>query len=68
MAVPKKKTSKSRRDQRRSHLALHPVNNVKCDNCGSDRLPHHICKSCGYYNKRQVFTIKPVAKEAAENA
>ncbi|MDR1475585.1 MAG: 50S ribosomal protein L32 [Holosporales bacterium] len=67
MAVPKKKTSKSRRDQRRSHLALKPTNYVKCKNCGSDRLPHHICKSCGHYNMRQVFS-KPAGEEVSDSA
>lgn len=55
MAVPKKKTSKSRRDMRRSHLALTPVNFVLCPNCGSVRLPHNMCSACGFYKGRQVI-------------
>jgi large subunit ribosomal protein L32 len=58
MAVPKKKISKSRRDMRRSHLALVPVNTVGCSNCGESRLPHHLCATCGTYNGRQVLKDK----------
>ncbi|MBW8310166.1 MAG: 50S ribosomal protein L32 [Candidatus Paracaedibacteraceae bacterium] len=56
MAVPKKKTSQSRRNMRRSHHALKPVNVNECSNCGSRKLPHHICPSCGHYNGRQVIS------------
>ena len=55
MAVPKKKTSKSRRGMRRSHDALKPINVVNCKNCGESRLPHHVCMSCGQYNGRQIM-------------
>ncbi len=63
MAVPKKKVSKSRRDMRRSHHRLRPVNLVECANCGELKLPHHICQACGYYNGREV--IARVADSAA---
>jgi large subunit ribosomal protein L32 len=55
MAVPKKKTSKSRRDMRRSHDKLAPINLVDCPNCQARRLPHHVCQSCGWYNNRQII-------------
>ncbi|MDR1375237.1 MAG: 50S ribosomal protein L32 [Holosporaceae bacterium] len=55
MAVPKKKISKSRRDMRRSHLALKPVASAACPNCGDAKLPHHLCKTCGIYNGRQIL-------------
>ncbi|MDR2794753.1 MAG: 50S ribosomal protein L32 [Holosporaceae bacterium] len=58
MAVPKKKISKSRRDMRRSHLALKPVNSVACLNCGESRLPHHMCNNCGMYNGKQILKDK----------
>ena len=61
MAVPKKKTSQSRMKMRRSHDALVPVNYVSCSNCGSDKLPHHVCPVCGYYNGRQVVRDKRVS-------
>jgi large subunit ribosomal protein L32 len=61
MAVPKKKTSKSRRNMRRSHDAL-PTNAYnECANCGEMKRPHHICSSCGYYDGREVVEQKTVA-------
>lgn len=65
MAVPKKKTSKSRRNMRRSHDALTIVNTVECGNCGSHKLPHHVCPSCGHYKGRQVFRTR-VSNDTAE--
>jgi large subunit ribosomal protein L32 len=58
MAVPKKKISKSRRDMRRSHLALVPTNVVNCPNCGESKLPHHMCDNCGMYNNHQILKDK----------
>ena len=59
MAVPKKKTSRSRQGMRRSHHALTPVTHSgACPNCGAPRLPHHLCASCGYYNGRAVRVAK----------
>lgn len=54
MAVPKKKTSKSRRDMRRAHHALKTVNVAECPNCGEIKRPHHVCGSCGHYDGREV--------------
>jgi large subunit ribosomal protein L32 len=54
MAVPKKKTSKSRRNMRRSHHALSPASYAECSNCGELKRPHHICGSCGHYDGREV--------------
>jgi len=54
MAVPKKKTSPSRRNMRRSHHALKPVAYGECPNCGELKRPHHLCPSCGYYDGREV--------------
>lgn len=57
MAVPKKKTSKSKRDMRRSHDALAQVRSGECKNCGARKLPHHVCSSCGHYKGRQVVDV-----------
>lgn len=55
MAVPKKKTSASKRNMRRSHHALSKVNVVLDATTGEYKLPHHISLADGYYNQRQVF-------------
>lgn len=54
MAVPKGKTSRSRRDQRRSHHALAAPPRSPCPQCGEPRLPHRVCANCGTYRGREV--------------
>lgn len=54
MAVPKKKTTPSRRNMRRSHDAIASRNSAECPNCGELKRPHHVCGSCGYYNGKEV--------------
>lgn len=58
MAVPKKKTSKSRRNMRRSHDSLTAVYGVVCSNCGAQKLRHRACTACGYYRGRQVVEVQ----------
>jgi len=55
MAVPKKKTSKSKRDMRRSHNALSKVNVVLDATTGEYKLPHHMSLVDGYYKGRKVL-------------
>lgn len=40
---------------RRSHDGLSQINNVECPNCGVKKLPHHLCLSCGWYDKKQIL-------------
>jgi len=58
MAVPKRKTSPSRRNMRRSHHALTVVAHADCPNCGEPKRPHHICGACGHYSEREVVKAK----------
>ena len=58
MAVPKKKTSSSRRNQRRAHDFLKSSTYTECQNCGEMMRPHHVCTACGHYNKRSVIKTK----------
>ena len=57
MAVPKSKITRSRRGMRRSHDFLSTYSLNECDNCGAFKLPHHVCLSCGYYNKKEIIQI-----------
>ena len=66
MAVPKKKTSKSRRDMRRSHHALKPVSSVECPNCGEFKLPHAVCPECGEYKGKEIIH-KPIETDDASS-
>ncbi|WP_022851339.1 50S ribosomal protein L32 [Limisalsivibrio acetivorans] len=54
MAVPKKKTTRSKKGHRRSHHHAKTMAFHKCSNCGELTMPHRVCPSCGYYNKKQV--------------
>lgn len=53
MAVPKRKTSKSKRNMRRSNHALKNINVVEDATTGEFKLPHHVSVD-GYYNGRLV--------------
>ncbi len=55
MAVPKRRTSSARRDKRRSHDALRPTPRSVCPQCGSPKLPHRVCATCGTYRGREVI-------------
>ncbi|HPR18585.1 MAG TPA: 50S ribosomal protein L32 [Candidatus Cloacimonadota bacterium] len=58
MPVPKRRTSKSRRDKRRTHdKAVMPAVST-CSNCGEAVKPHNICGKCGHYNGKKVLEIK----------
>ena len=50
MAVPKRKTSKSRRDKRRSHHKIKDVNIIEDKKSGEFRLSHHVDMKTGIYN------------------
>ncbi|MGB0678377.1 MAG: 50S ribosomal protein L32 [Polyangiales bacterium] len=54
MAVPKRRTSRAKRDQRRAqHDKVAMPNLSACENCGELKLPHRICPACGYYRGKQ---------------
>lgn len=58
MAVPKKKTSSSRRDRRRSHHAISQPKLATCQTCGAPHRPHRVCENCGSYRGRRVATVE----------
>jgi large subunit ribosomal protein L32 len=59
MAVPKRKTSKARRDKRRSNVwKLDLPGMIKCPKCGEYILSHRVCKSCGTYDGKVIIKIK----------
>ena len=61
MAVPKRKTSPSRRNMRRSHDALGQNSYIEDKDTGELRRPHHVDLKSGMYRGRQI--LKP-RKEA----
>ncbi len=58
MPNPKHKTSKTRRDKRRTHIKLSAPTTVLCPQCHEAKLPHRVCLSCGTYKRRQVIEVK----------
>ncbi len=58
MAVPKGKTSKARRNTRRSAVwKLEMPAMSTCPNCGAIKAPHKVCKNCGFYKGVAVLKI-----------
>lgn len=54
MGVPKKKTTRLRKGNRRSHHRATSMTYAKCDNCGELKLAHRVCGDCGHYNNEKV--------------
>jgi large subunit ribosomal protein L32 len=70
MAVPKKKTSVSRKGLRRAgqHHKLYRKFPQSCPNCGEAVLPHHVCPACGHYKGKEVIKIKVKAEATQAQA
>lgn len=58
MPVPKRKTSKSKRNQRRAHIKAEAPTLTACPQCGETKVSHHVCYSCGTYKGRTIIEIK----------
>ena len=58
MAVPKRKTTKSRSGMRRSHIKVSPKNVIEDKKSGEYRLSHHIDLKTGLYNGKQILEPK----------
>ena len=58
MAVPKRKTSKSRAGKRRSHIKFVTKNVIEDKKSGEHRLSHHLDLKTGTYKGRQVLDPK----------
>ena len=60
MAVPKRRTSKSRKLKRRTHHKAAVIATQVCPKCGDLRRPHRVCPSCGYYAGKQRIEVEEV--------
>ena len=58
MAVPKRKTSVSRKKMRGSHRAAEFKNVIEDKKSGEFRLSHHVDSKTGMYNGKQIFKPK----------
>lgn len=58
MAVPKRRTTRAKRNQRRAnHDRITAPNIAPCPNCAEMMIPHRVCPSCGHYGGREVIEI-----------
>ncbi len=58
MAVPKRKTPRSRTHSRRSaNRKIAAPARSTCANCGAAKLPHVVCPTCGWYKGRQAVHV-----------
>ena len=57
MAVPKRKTSVSKKKMRRSHHKINSVNVVEDKKSGEYKLSHHIDLKTCYYNGKKILDI-----------
>ncbi|MDO4552805.1 MAG: 50S ribosomal protein L32 [Bacillota bacterium] len=55
MAVPKRKTSKSKTAMRKSaNMKMSGPALSVCPQCHEPKLPHRVCPNCNYYNGKEV--------------
>ncbi len=58
MGVPKRRTSKTRKNKRRSiwgQMAAPSL--VECPQCHQLKQNHRVCPKCGYYKGREVIKV-----------
>ena len=62
--LPKKKHSKRRQGGRFARYRhIRPVSLAECPQCHNAKLPHRMCRKCGYYNGREVVPVEADAGE-----
>ena len=67
MAVPFRRTSKTKKRMRRTHLKKDTPTISKCPKCGEPIKPHRVCTKCGYYKNEDVLKLeKEENKEVVE--
>ncbi len=57
MAHPKRKTSKQRRNKRRTHFKAENKQLSTCSNCGATTQMHRVCGECGHYRGKQAIEM-----------
>ena len=57
MAVPKRKTTPSKKNMRRSHHRVYTANVVEVKKSGEYKLSHHIDLKTGFYNGKKILDI-----------
>jgi large subunit ribosomal protein L32 len=70
MALPGKRHPRALTHKRRSAWMsrLKPAQLVKCPKCATPKLPHIVCKVCGYYKGAKVLDVKHKVTRAERRA
>ncbi|HOJ78381.1 MAG TPA: 50S ribosomal protein L32 [Bacillota bacterium] len=55
MANPTNRASRTRKRLRRANWKAKAPQISTCPQCHEPKLPHVVCKSCGYYKGREVI-------------
>ena len=58
MAVPKRKVSKARRDDRKANWRASAPTLVESPQCKAQIKAHTVCPECGYYKGKEVIAQK----------
>jgi large subunit ribosomal protein L32 len=58
MAVPKRKTSRMQRRQRKAANFYEGVQATFCPNCNAPLMPHRVCGACGKYDGKQILDVQ----------
>ena len=61
---PPRRISKTRKRKRRTHYKIVAPGMNVCKNCGEVVLSHTVCRFCGFYDGKQVKTIKEKTVDA----
>jgi len=62
MAVPQRRTSKTRKRKRRTHFKLTVPGLHECQSCGEAKVGHRTCSNCGEYKGREVVQVKAASE------
>ena len=55
MAVPKRKTAKSKtKMSRAANSKMTATGFVECPQCHEPKLPHRVCPDCGHYKGKEI--------------
>jgi len=68
MAVPFRRTSKTKKRMRRTHLKIDARTTVVCSNCGEVIQPHRACTKCGFYKGKNILNRDEVAEATKTKA